>query len=392
MRGGSGYWSALARGTASLVGLGPALIRRRAIKHLFFLVLPLGLLVVILLTSWFFIRSWWVELLSFLIPVVLAVTVLLFLAALWLRPGRWHMTAVLLALAATVHPGRATFVLNRSTPDAPHDLSVMSFNAALFNPYRSYTLETDPNLLDEFYGYLRNNTAPAVLCIQEFYHSSLAENTMTADSIVKLGGYSYFHTNPRYDEDYQGVVGVMTFSVHPMVARGKVVFGKDDVYNGHWVDLAIGADTIRLFNLQLRSMSIRWKREQGAFSNLAEIYRRLRNGYVAREVELAAIERYLLASPYPVIVCADINALPYSSTYRRLRRIFKNAFEEKGRGLGFTYRDFPWFVRIDNQFYSPSLEATHFEVLPDIAISDHYPIHAHYRLPEGGAGGVGQTR
>ncbi len=361
-------------------------MRQRIIKHLLFLVLPLVLFTVMLLTSWLFIRSWWVELLSFFVPVVLVMTILLLIAAFWYRPGRLHMAAVVLAALATIKPGRATMVLNRPAPDAPHDLSVMSFNAALFNPYRSHTLETDPHLLDEFYGYLRTTPSPDVLCIQEFYHSSLEENTMTADSIVKLGEYSYFHTNPRYDEDYQGVVGVMTFSMHPMVGRGKVVFGQDDVYNGHWVDLAVGNDTVRVFNLQLRSMSIRWNAERSVRENAANIYRRLLIGYEAREVEIAAIERYLLASPYPVIVCADINALPYSSTYRRLRRILDNAFEEKGRGLGFTYRDFPWFVRIDNQFFSPALEVTHFEVLPDIAISDHYPIHAHYRLPGGGAG------
>lgn len=358
---------------------------KRILKHLLFLALPLVLCTILLLTSWLMVRSWWVELLSFFVPVVLVVAILLLIAALWVRPGRWHTAVVVLAALATIKPGRATLVLNRSTPDAPHDLSVMSFNAALFNPYRSYTLESDPHLLDAFYGYLRTTPSPNVLCIQEFYHSGLEENTMTADSIVKLGEYTYFHTNPRYDEDYQGVVGVMTFSTFPMVGRGRVVFGQDDVYNGHWVDIAMDNDTVRVFNLQLRSMSIRWKNDRSLRANLGNIYRRLLNGYKSREVELAAIERYLLASPHPVIVCADINALPYSSTYRRLRRIFNNAFEEKGRGLGFTYRDFPWFVRIDNQFFSPSLEATHFEVLPDIAISDHYPIKAHYRLPNGQA-------
>jgi endonuclease/exonuclease/phosphatase (EEP) superfamily protein YafD len=356
---------------------------KRLVNNLLFLAIPLVFCTILVLTSWLLVRSWWVELLSFFVPVILVLTVLLLIVGIRVRPGRWHMAAVLLAVLATVKPGRATLVFNRTAPDAPHDLSVMSFNAALFNPYRSYTLESDPHLLDEFYQYLRTTPSPDVLCIQEFYHSGLEENTMTADSIVKLGGYTSFYTNPRYDEDFQGVVGVMTFSTLPMVGRGRLVFGQDDVYNGHWVDIASGADTVRVFNLQLRSMSIRWHRDRGLWDNLTDIYQRLLRGYEAREVELAAIERYLRASPYPVIVCADINALPYSITYRRLRMLFENAFEQKGRGLGFTYRDFPWFVRIDNQFFSPSLEATHFEVLPDIAISDHYPILAHYRLRNG---------
>jgi endonuclease/exonuclease/phosphatase (EEP) superfamily protein YafD len=176
----------------------------------------------------------------------------------------------------------------------------------------------------------------------------------------------------------------MTFSKFPAVGNGRMAFGDSGVYNGNWVDFAIRDDTVRVYNMQLRSMSIRWRRHHGLIPNMASIYHRLQHGYAARTVELAAVERYLAASPHPSIVCADINALPYSSTYQRLGEHYDNAFEERGLGFGFTYRNFPWFVRIDNQFFDPRLEITSFEVLPDINISDHYPIVARYALPKDG--------
>ncbi len=131
-------------------------------------------------------------------------------------------------------------------------------------------------------------------------------------------------------------------------------------------------------------MSIRWRKYKDAnffsniYFNIADIYNRLSIGYESRKTEIKIINDFLADSPYKVINCADINALPYSDTYQLLKRNYHNSFEEAGFGFGFTYHHFPWLIRIDNQFSDKRLKINYHYTLNEIEISDHYPILAGY--------------
>jgi len=361
-------------------------MKDRPVTLSIFVLLPLILAGITVLTSHLERGTWWMELLSFGMPVVLLATLLVLLAWAILRPGVRYIWLPLLALVAAIEPFQATFAINVPKERSGHDLSVMSFNAALFNPYRPSTLESDTAVHSSIYAYLRENSPPDILCIQEFFHSTRDEQEMSADSILQLGGYSYFYTNPVHNTDYDGLIGVITFSKFPLVRSGKLEMGDERFNNGQWNDVLVGADTVRVFNIQLRSMSIRWRAIKGRSllrdlrSNLASIYRKLRWGYTMRKVEMDRIEEALDASPHPVIICADLNATPYSHTYQRLKSRYHNAFEKGGTGFGFTYHHIPWFIRIDNQFFDRELEIQYFRTLDEIRVSDHYPIEAGYRL------------
>lgn len=296
--------------------------------------------------------------------------------------------ASLCALIVGLKPLGETVRIDLGGSPQKADLTVMSFNAALFNPYRPTTLESDPDLYDPFYDHLRNNPAPDILCIQEFFHAIREDNELTADSILHLGGYKYFYINPMYDKKYDGLIGTITFSKHPAVAKGRIDVGDKRTPSGSWNDFVIGGDTIRVLNMQLKSMSIRWQTldRHSTFRNirlnLRKIYYRLKWGYRMRQGQLDRVTKILSDSPHPVIICADLNALPHSITYQRLKSHYHNAFEKRGHGFGFTYHHFPWFIRIDNQFYDPRLDITYFRTHTDISISDHYPIEAGYVLPK----------
>lgn len=355
-------------------------------RTLLFVVLPALLAITTLLVRVALSGSWWIELLSFSMPVVLIATLLVLIAWLVLRPGIRWLWLPLLALLLALKPLGATFAFNLPGTEGSHQFRVMSFNAALFNPYRPSTLQSDQGSFRSFNSYLASRPAPDILCIQEFYHGSSSVDELTADSILSLGQYSYFYTNPVYNSDYDGLIGVITFSKHPIVASGKLDLGDPRFHNAHWNDIAIDGDTVRVFNLQLRSMSIRWH-PLSAFSvfsdlgyNAINIYRKLHKGHFIRIIEMDRIAEALEASPYPAIICADLNALPYSQTYQRMREKHLNAFEEKGSGFGFTYRHFPWFIRIDNQFYDPALRLEYFLTRTEISVSDHFPIEAGYVL------------
>ena len=361
-------------------------MKRPLLLLLAFVILPSVMIGYLVATSYLANSNWWTELAAFGMPAVLISALILPLFALLVRPGWHYLLLPAIALFVALKPFSETFRFHRPAPDAPHDLSVMSFNAALFNPLRPVTHESDPRRFGPFYDHLRNSPAPDILCIQEFYHNSEAYSEQTVDSILHLGDYKYFYTNPQFDKYYDGIIGVITFSKYPAVASGKLSFGKDKVNNGHWIDVAIKGDTIRIFNFQLRSMGIRWtsfdksSRMRNLVANLYNIHDRLRRGYRFREQEMAQIEVYLDAAPHRAIVCADINALPYSGTYQQLKKRYHNAFEGAGTGFGFTYHHFPWFIRIDNQFHDQDIGIVHFGTVTEISISDHYPILGHYAV------------
>lgn len=348
--------------------------------------LPLIFAVLTVLISYMILSSWWLELLSFFMPVILVAVIINFVLALLLRPGLLHLLLPTVALLLSLKPMQETFAFNFLRDPSGVDLRVMSFNAALFNPYRPSTLESDSVLYSSFYAFLRTGDVPDILCIQEFYHGHGSDDEMAVDSIIRLGGFNYFYTNPVFNDDYAGTIGVATFSKFPAFSSGRLDLGYKESYNGHWNDFAIDGDTIRVVNLQLRSMSIRWKQSDSTsafsnvLSNLRDIHDRLRWGHEVRNREMSIVEEFLSTSPHRVILCADINALPYSDTYQRLKQIFRNAHEEAGRGFGFTYHHFPWFIRIDNQFHSPELDVRYSTTRKDIDVSDHYPIEAGYRL------------
>lgn len=358
--------------------------QRQWVFSLAFLVLPLLMSMVLVTTSWLDRGRWWMELLSFSVPLVLAGLLLLWAAWTFVRPGWRAVWPLLLATFLALDPLKATFSWRGLLPSEAGEFRVMSFNAALFDPYRPVTLEGDPGRFQAFADHLSEHEVPDILCIQEFYHSTRAEAEMTADAIQEQGGYSFFYTNPTFDDKYGGLVGAITFSRFPVVAGGHVRLGTG-VNDGHWVDLVIGSDTLRVFNLQFRSMSIRWRDHghantlRNAWVNAIDIHDRLRSGYRQRKHELDRVEHLLKESPYPVLLCVDLNALPYSHTYQRLRVRYRNAFEERGTGFGFTYHHFPWFIRIDNQFVDHRLTVTGYRTVHEVSVSDHYPVEATYR-------------
>ncbi|MCB0778469.1 MAG: endonuclease/exonuclease/phosphatase family protein, partial [Flavobacteriales bacterium] len=84
-------------------------------------------------------------------------------------------------------------------------------------------------------------------------------------------------------------------------------------------------------------------------------------------------------SPHPVLYCGDMNDVPMSYGYARLRELLDDAFVESGRGTGGTYiGDLP-SLRIDHILFGEGLEAWDFNTLGD-ELSDHRAITTYIGL------------
>ena len=93
------------------------------------------------------------------------------------------------------------------------------------------------------------------------------------------------------------------------------------------------------------------------------------------------LARFVERSPYPVVCAGDFNDMPYAYSYRYLRKYMKNAFEESGKGFGFTYNGGTLRVlRIDNQFYQGNIRSIDLRTRYDIPYTDHFPVQGMYEF------------
>lgn len=78
---------------------------------------------------------------------------------------------------------------------------------------------------------------------------------------------------------------------------------------------------------------------------------------------------------YPIIVCGDFNDNPISYTRRIVAKGLTDCYVSTGRGIGLSYNQKGFFVRIDNIMCSDDFIPYNCKVDNKIDASDHYPIY-----------------
>ncbi len=307
----------------------------------------------------------------------------------WLWRLRWWALFSLTILLLGLPYWQRTLSFHRATqaPDGAGSFKVLSYNVRMLNTYAK-ELGVSPATSTRMLDWVINSDAD-IKCIQELYDDNTSTVFNSMKQLKRRQKYQQYATSsPDLYESKQGYVGVVIFSRFPIIRHQKLKLDQSGINKGVFADIVISKDTIRVFNVHLQSMSIRVrkvlneKEYEGAKKSLADIIRRLKRGFVSRAGQVAILERHIANSPYKVIVCGDLNDMPYSYTYSTLRKRLHNAFEEAGTGFGFTYNDRLFFLRIDNQFCDQRLKIRDFATLRDITYSDHFPISATYSFKQ----------
>jgi endonuclease/exonuclease/phosphatase family metal-dependent hydrolase len=197
--------------------------------------------------------------------------------------------------------------------------------------------------------------------------------------------YFYFG-NYRKFWDKKKIDAVIIFSRFPVVDSGFFKFPDKSLF-GIFTDIAIGKDTLRIYNLHLES--IRFGNDDYSFySHLADpteettplkegtkkMFSKLRKAFIARAKEVDTLSLHINTCRYPIIMAGDFNDTPSSYAYHKLTDKLKDAYISSGKEFfGSTYAGrFPAF-RIDYILYSGSFKTFEYRKF-DIDLSDHYPI------------------
>ncbi|MBF0695153.1 MAG: endonuclease/exonuclease/phosphatase family protein [Flavobacterium sp.] len=248
-------------------------------------------------------------------------------------------------------------------PEHERDFTVMSYNARLFNLFKWIASDDVPKEIQKFI----NEQNPDILCIQEY---SSAAN-------IDLKAYPHKFILMRGDKIKTGH-GI--FSKYKIIDQGNIDFPNSD-NNVVYADLKKGLDTIRVYSMHLQSTKIT-PDVDGISQDIngldqrrsSQIFRRMSIAFREQQLQAEIIRKHKEESPYPVIICGDMNNSAFSYVYRSIKGDLNDTFEEGGNGFGQTYHFKYYPARIDYIFADKKMKVKEFKNFPNFVNSDHYPI------------------
>lgn len=350
----------------------------------FSLLLSIYTLIVYTLSYLLIFSHWIAGFLMMSLPIAQFLVFATFLYWLIQRPKRALLPFAILVIGYGFYD--RTYAKNNPLLSLEKDFSLLTYNA--YGMFSGYSNPNDKGL-KELKLFLGANSSE-IKCFQEFYFN---EGRKEYENLQYLTKNTPYYINKAFNQDAydQGEeMGLAIFSKYPIIKHGGDEF--ENSTNGYlWADININGQVIKVINVQLYSMSIRLgnvtnqlkiQNYDVAGTESRGILSSLKKGFIFHKKEIDVLNEIIRESPYPVILTGDLNETPYGYVYGTLRERMENAFETAGRGYGFTLARAPYFIRIDNQFYTKEIAATRFETLSDIKFSDHYPILGDYKLRE----------
>jgi endonuclease/exonuclease/phosphatase family metal-dependent hydrolase len=343
------------------------------------------LAIAILLLSYYNTGSWFVNLLAYSIPFFLGLIFLTLIFSLITKQFKVSIFIIFL-ISLLAKPLFETFSLGYlfQPTETQNDsvLKVITFNVSTFNKERNeHFVKEDSTLKQELFSFFKNEkNIPDIFCIQEFHHDD-AENLNVINEVLNLTGLKYYYTRPVFDPNQNGFSGLMTMSRFPIVKKAIVFKSDSDSLNmGMYTDIKVGKDTIRVVNIHLHSMSIRFNdtSKTSIPDVLFDLVDRLRMGSERSKEQIQPVLNVLKNAPYPVLLCGDFNSFPTGYTYQKVKELLDNSFERAGKGFGYSLNIFPYLGRIDNQFGSKEFVPLESNVIREIKNSDHFPVFAKY--------------
>lgn len=302
---------------------------------------------------------------------------------IWVVMGRWKIAG---CVALMLIPGLFCFSdfynveLHREVEIKPsrNSFSLMSYNV------RGFRNDNSMRSVDRYVEYFSNQEIADVVCFQEY-----ALDMPCVERVDSL--FRARHTK-IYCKDIveAGEVVLRTYSRYPIIASGAI--SGEGRGTSQWVDVVIKNDTLRIFNNHLYTMNISSEDssdiEHGRIlqdgDRMRSIVDRIATNSSVRADFVDTLSMVINNSPYRRVVCGDFNDTPMSYVYGELIEDLVDAFEQCGKGYGYTFRPMYGTLRIDYILHSPELETESYMVDEAVELSDHLPVTARIKLPSKG--------
>jgi endonuclease/exonuclease/phosphatase family metal-dependent hydrolase len=359
--------------------------KRSFIQWVLIILTVMSVLCLLLSYAAFFIspaKVWFLAFFGLAYPLILAVNLLFVILWLILRK-KYIWIPLIPILMGYSHVLSVIEIRSNDAPPVSGSLKVLSYNIHGHSEY--YKKPSTNGNFSAVMDFL-SERQPDILCLQEFYSNSKDSTEVFGRISEKINMKYFFYRNYYNSKNKRKIDALVIFSKYPILRTG---FYLDDqkTTNAIYVDVSIDDEIVRIYNLHLESFQF-GQDDYSFYSNLKEaetdkmpikegtkkIILKLRRAYELRSKQVDQLRSVMKTSPYPMIICGDLNDTPSSYTYQVLSRGMKDSFKKAGNGLiGNTFRgNLPSF-RIDYILFNKKFEAYNYEKF-NSSLSDHYPI------------------
>lgn len=322
------------------------------------------------------------------------------LTVVWLiLDYRWALVPVIPILLNVNNIDRHFQLRAQDKPETcANCIKVMSYNARVFGVYDANDdvkkRQANKRTVMNFF----RNECPDILCIQEyFYDKSGKLKFNTTEEVLKALNLPDNERNYRlYLNSSSGPheFGLAVFSRYRIVNSGLVEMSDSSNNKAMFVDIRYNGDTLRVYNVHLKSMSLGsedYATGKAVLHNdmsdpdieekTAKLYNKITYAFEQRQYQAMSIRAHIDSCRFPVIICGDFNDSPASYSAHKIGHGFKDSFRSSGKGLGATYFGdaFPSY-RIDYIFHDNQYNDFGHTICNDIKVSDHRPIYTYISI------------
>ena len=322
-----------------------------------------------------------ISLFGYFYPLFLLVNVIFIILWLLLKPRHALLSLIVIGI-------RFDYVIrlvNYSPNQEGGELKVLTYNVHDFihgkeedNSLRKAVLE------DSILMYIASTKAD-VVCLQDYDVNISLKNGFHQQMVESLGYHNFYY----YDIQNKNVSNTAIYSKYSITDANSVIEDSETKNFVIYADVKTPYQVVRIYNLHLKSYMLGSQEKKG--------YKRILRGNVTDSVSKNIIAKLLDANKYragqirtivpsierqqkATIICGDFNDHPFSHTYRKFSKYFKDSFVTKGSGIGRTYNGvFPAY-RIDYIWYDANrLECMGYSS-ESLDYSDHYPILSIFKI------------
>lgn len=218
--------------------------------------------------------------------------------------------------------------------------------------------------------------------VEKYLNASNADVVMLQESGRKIS------VKGMEKSGQEGILAI--FTKHRVVDSKDLIKGNYESNNAYvsQADIEIKGKVYRFINAYLEP----FKFEKGMITmdgvkeedekKLKNIVKRLIPVFKKHQEQVDIIREGIENSPYPVILCGDLNSVPNSYEYYHLSAGLEDAFVKVGKGSATSFHDYKFPIRIDYIFSSKTIQPVTYKVDRSIKLSDHYPVIGTFSLPK----------
>lgn len=261
-------------------------------------------------------------------------------------------------------------------------IKVLTWNVFFFLNMHAESQDTAGSPLRKMVDLIAKENAD-VLCFQEYLTINGSPHMISMDGILDSLGYKHkVYSGDKVNKHWAGGIsnhGTILFSRLPLIDSGQLYLGNEHAV---WAELLFKGKPLRVYTAHLFSLGLyadtakQHSKEnvyQITYERKGSVARKIKHVALTHEKEAKILDSAFRRSHVPVIFCADMNSVPASYTYLKVRGDMKDAYLSKGFGLGQTYYGISPTLRIDVCFADKRLKTSSCVVKRE-HLSDHFPI------------------